>query len=224
MDVTSTTNVTKTMSNSQIASNPNAELTSQDFMKLFITQLQYQDPTKPMDTEKMLQQTSQMTELQTNNELKNDLQKLIDKMDSSAQYSSISMIGKMANNGQNKVSVIDAAHSNQNIPFKLYFKDDFSEANVKILDRNGNIIKTIDVKNGQKGLQDFTWDKKDDNGQPVSDGEYSIQADYTTTNNKKETAKLGYYPITSVQFDNGKTLVKMADNYIPLSSIKEVSE
>jgi flagellar basal-body rod modification protein FlgD len=224
MDVTSTTNVTKTIANNQVASNPNAELKSDDFMKLFITQLQYQDPTKPMDTEKMLQQTSQMTQLQSSNELKDDLQKLIDRMDSNSQYSSISMIGKMANNGQDKLTISNAANSNQDIPFKLYFKDDFNEANVKILDRNGNTIRTIYVKNGQKGVQDFTWDGKDDNGQPVADGEYSIQADYTTTNNKQESTKLGYYPITSVQFDNGKTLVKMADNYIPLSSIKEVSE
>jgi flagellar basal-body rod modification protein FlgD len=224
MDVTSTTNVTKTIANNQVASNPNAELKSDDFMKLFITQLQYQDPTKPMDTEKMLQQTSQMTQLQSSNELKDDLQKLIDRMDSNSQYSSISMIGKMANNGQDKLTISNAANSNQDIPFKLYFKDDFNEANVKILDRNGNTIRTIYVKNGQKGVQDFTWDGKDNNGQPVADGEYSIQADYTTTNNKQESTKLGYYPITSVQFDNGKTLVKMADNYIPLSSIKEVSE
>jgi flagellar basal-body rod modification protein FlgD len=224
MDVTSTTSVTKTISNDQVASNPNAQLTSDDFMQLFIKQLQYQDPTKPMDTEKMLEQTSQMTQLQSNTDLKNDLQKLIDRMDSSAQYSSISMIGKMANNGQNQITVVDAKNSTQNIPFKLYFKDDFTEANVKILDRNGNIVKNVDVKNGQKGLQDFTWDGKDNNNQPVDDGEYSIVADYTTTNNTQETTKLGYYPITSVQFDNGKTLVKMADNYIPLSSIKEVSE
>jgi len=224
MDVASTTNVTKTISNDQVASNPNAQLTSDDFMKLFIKQLQYQDPTKPMDTDKMLEQTSQMTQLQSNTDLKNDLKKLIDRMDSNSQYSSIAMIGKMANNGQNHLTVVDAKNSNQKIPFKLYFKDDFTEAKVKILDRNGNTVKSIEVKNGQKGLQNFSWDKKDNNNQPVEDGEYSIVADYTTTNDKQESTKLGYYPITSVQFDNGKTLVKMADNYIPLSSIKEVSE
>jgi flagellar basal-body rod modification protein FlgD len=223
MDVTSTTSVTKTISNSQVASNPSAALTSQDFMKLFIEQLKYQDPTKPMDTAEMLKETSQMTQLQSSNELKDDLKKLMDRMDSSAQYSSISMIGKLANNGQNKLTVADAANSGD-IPFKLYFKDDYVDATIKILDRNGDVVRTIDVKNGQKGVQDFKWDKKDDNGQPVEDGEYSIQADYTTKNHKQETTKLGYYPITSVKFDNGKTMVKMADNYIPLSLIKEVSE
>jgi len=224
MDVTSTTNVTKTLATDKVASNPNAQLTSKDFMKLFITQLQYQDPTKPMDTDKMLQETSQMTQLQSNTDLKNDLQKLLNKMESNSQYSSISMIGKMANDGQNSVNVADAKNLKQNIPFKLYFKDNYLEANVKILDKNGNTIKTMQVKDGSKGIQNFTWDGKDNNGQPVSDGAYSIVADYTTKNNQQESTKLGYYPITSVQFNNGKTLVKMADTYIPLSSIKEVSE
>jgi flagellar basal-body rod modification protein FlgD len=224
MDVTSTTSVTKTISKDQVASNPNAELTSDDFMKLFIKQLQYQDPTKPMDTAEMLKQTSQMTQLQSSNELKDDLKKLMDRLDSSAQYSSISMIGKIANNGQDKLTVTDAKDSNEDISFKLYFKDDYKDATIKILDKNGDIVRKIDVKNGQKGVQDFSWDQKDDNNQPVEDGEYSIIADYTTTDNKQESTKLGYYPITSVQFDKGKALVKMADSYIPLSSIKEVLE
>jgi flagellar basal-body rod modification protein FlgD len=224
MDVTSTTSVTKTISKDQVVSNPNAELTSDDFMKLFIKQLQYQDPTKPMDTAEMLKQTSQMTQLQSSNELKDDLKKLMDRLDSSAQYSSISMIGKIANNGQDKLTVTDAKDSNEDISFKLYFKDDYKDATIKILDKNGDIVRKIDVKNGQKGVQDFSWDQKDDNNQPVEDGEYSIVADYTTTDNKQESTKLGYYPITSVQFDNGKTLVKIANNYIPLSDIKEVLE
>jgi len=223
MDVTSTTSVTRTISNDQVVSNPNAQLTSEDFMKLFITQLQYQDPTKPMDTDKMLQETSQMTQLQSNTELRDDLKKLIDRMDSSAQYSAINMIGKMADSGNDKLIVSDTKNNND-FPFKLYFKDDFKEATIKILDKNGDTIKTITLNNGNKGVQEFKWDGKNDNGQPVSDGEYSIVADYTTVNNKSETSKLGIYPITSVQFDNGKTLVKMAGNYIPLTSIKEVSE
>jgi len=224
MDVTSTTQVTKTISSDKVATNPNAELTSDDFMKLFITQLQYQDPTKPMDTDKMLQETSQMTQLQSNNELRDDLKKLIDRMNSSAQYSAVNMIGKMANTGNDKIVVADAKNSNSDASFSLYFNDDFKNATIKILDKNGDIVRTISVQNGSKGVQKFNWDKKDDNNQPVSDGEYTIEANYTTTDNKIETTKYGIYPITSVQFDNGKALVKMGGKYIPLSSLKEVSE
>ncbi|HUH42926.1 MAG TPA: flagellar hook capping FlgD N-terminal domain-containing protein, partial [Sulfurimonas sp.] len=35
-----------------------------DFMKLLLVELQYQDPTEPMDTEKILTQTSQLAPLE----------------------------------------------------------------------------------------------------------------------------------------------------------------
>jgi flagellar basal-body rod modification protein FlgD len=40
-------------------------LTTDDFMKLFLAQLQNQDPTKPMDDQAMLGELAQMTEIQT---------------------------------------------------------------------------------------------------------------------------------------------------------------
>jgi flagellar basal-body rod modification protein FlgD len=40
-------------------------LSTDDFMKLFLAQLQNQDPTKPMDDSQMLDQLAQMTQVQT---------------------------------------------------------------------------------------------------------------------------------------------------------------
>jgi flagellar basal-body rod modification protein FlgD len=40
-------------------------LSSDDFMKLFLAQLQNQDPTKPMDDSQMLSELSQMTQVST---------------------------------------------------------------------------------------------------------------------------------------------------------------
>lgn len=40
-------------------------LTTDDFMKLFLAQLQNQDPTKPVDDQQMLSQLSQMSQIQT---------------------------------------------------------------------------------------------------------------------------------------------------------------
>ena len=45
--------------------NPHAQLDKDAFMKLLLTELQYQDPTSPMDSEKMLTQTSQLATLET---------------------------------------------------------------------------------------------------------------------------------------------------------------
>jgi len=221
MDVTSTTQVTHTKG-SDFVYNPDSQLTSDDFLQLFMTQLQYQDPTAPMETKDMLEQTSQLTQLQTNQDLKDSLNKLMKQMSSSTQYSAVSMIGKMANTGANGFAITDAANLKNDVPFDLYFNDDYLDATIQIKDKNGDIVRSFNMENGQKGLASFTWDGKDDNGNPVADGEYYVTADYTTTNHESKTTMLGVYPIESVRFDDGKAELKVDNKYIPLDSIKEV--
>jgi len=221
MDVTSTTSVTHT-TGSDFTYNPDSQLTSDDFLKLFMTQMKYQDPTSPMETKDMLEQTSQLTQLQTNQDLKKALDKLTTSLGSSSQYDAVNLIGKMADTGANGFAVTDAAHLTSDIPFDLYFNDDYLDATVKIEDKNGNVVKSFDMNNGQKGIQNFSWDGKDDNGNPVSDGEYYIKADYTTTSHKSETTRLGVYPVESVKFDNGKALASVDNKYIDVDKIKEV--
>jgi len=221
MDVTSTTQVTST-SSSDFAYNPDSQLTSDDFLQLFMTQLQYQDPTDPMDTNEMLEQTSQLTQLQTNQDLKDALNQLTAQMGASTQYSAVDMIGKMADTGANGFAITDAANLQSDIPFDLYFNDDYLSATVNITDKNGDIVKSFSMENGTKGLTSFTWDGKDNNGNPVADGEYYVTADYTTTDNESKTTMLGVYPVESVRFDDGKAELKVDNQYIPLDSIKEI--
>ena len=224
MDVSSAIpSVSKTTS-SDFVSNPDAELKSDDFMKLFLTELQYQDPTSPMETSDMLNQTSQLTQLQTNQDLSKSLNQLTTNMNQSTQFSSISMIGKIANTGNDGFQVTDAKNLTKDIPFDLYFKDNYIDATLKISDVNGNVVRQIDLDSADGGVKNFRWDGKDDNGNPVNDGVYAVTADYTTQNDEKLTTKMGIYPINSVRFENSEAYVKLGDNYLPLSSIKEISE
>jgi flagellar basal-body rod modification protein FlgD len=68
-----------------------AGMTSEDFMKLLITQLQNQDPSNPMDSDQLLNQVSQMRSLQASLELETAMKGLT----LSQQLSSASnLIGK----------------------------------------------------------------------------------------------------------------------------------
>jgi flagellar basal-body rod modification protein FlgD len=75
---------TSTLLNSSAASNSSspatssnptgfAALTSQDFLKMLITELKNQDPTQPVSNSELLQQLSQMQALQSNVELNSTL-------------------------------------------------------------------------------------------------------------------------------------------------------
>jgi flagellar basal-body rod modification protein FlgD len=76
MDVSS---VTASVANSSTQSQTSTFLTGDDFMKVLLTQLQYQDPLKPMDNQQMVEQMSTIRQLEMNTNLSQKLEQLTDQ-------------------------------------------------------------------------------------------------------------------------------------------------
>jgi len=72
--------------------NPTSNLNLQDFMKILLTQLTYQDPLKPMDNEQFMSQIAQFTTLEQSQQLNDKIDKLL-AIQSATQ--SIGLIGKV---------------------------------------------------------------------------------------------------------------------------------
>ncbi|QOP44807.1 FlgD immunoglobulin-like domain containing protein [Sulfurimonas paralvinellae] len=194
------------------------KLGKDDFMKLLLVQLQYQDPTEPMDTEKILTQTSQLATLEASDNTKSALEKLAASLGTAQQFSTIAAIGKTADLGSDSIAHDKGSSST----FEVYFPNDVQNGSVEIKDNNGNLVKTLDVGTNPKGVYQFTWDGSDNANGSVESGIYHVSATYEDSNNNVQNTRLGAYPIESVRFDSGKTLVKLGSNYVPLDSVKEV--
>jgi flagellar basal-body rod modification protein FlgD len=193
-------------------------LDKDDFMTLLLVELQNQDPTEPMDSEKILSQTSQLATLEASENTNKALADLAASLGNSQQFSTISAIGKTADIGSNAIVLDEGSDTT----FEIYFPDDVEQGNVEILDVNGNILKTLDVGTNPKGVYQFTWDGTDTSGNAVESGMYYATASYTNPSGTALTTRVGAYPIESVRFDAGKTLLKVGSNYVPLENIKEV--
>lgn len=87
-----------------------AELDPQAFLKLLVAQLQYQDPTKPVDTASFMNQTATLSQVQTMSSMSSTLTAL-----ASAQQvqAATSMIGKqityLDDSGMKLTGTVDAA-------------------------------------------------------------------------------------------------------------------
>ena len=194
------------------------KLGKDDFMKLLLVQLQYQDPTEPMDTEKILTQTSQLATLEASDNTKNALEKLAESLGTAQQFTTIAAIGKTADLGSDSIAHDKGTSST----FEVYFPNDIQQGSVEIKDGNGNIVKTLDVGTNPAGVYQFSWDGTDNGGGGVESGIYHVSATYEDSNNISRTTRLGAYPIESVRFDNDQTLVKLGSSYVPLENVKEV--
>jgi len=198
--------------------NPNSILGKDDFLKLLLLELKYQDPTAPMDSEKILTQTSQLATLESTEKTNKALETLAASLSASMQYSGIAAIGKIADTGSNAVIL----EKGKEVDFELYYPDDVKTGEINILDKNGKILKTMDVGATNAGVAKFTWDGKNNNGVELDEGIYYVESTYTKTDGTSATARVGLYPIESIKFDSGKTYAKLGSSYVDFSTIKEV--
>ncbi len=200
------------------AVNPNGILGKDDFLKLLLLELKYQDPTSPMDSEKILTQTSQLAALESSENTNKSLATLSASLAASMQYSTISAIGKIADTGSNAVVFEQGSATN----FEVYYPTNAISGSVNVLDVNGSIVKTIPLDPLTKGVQPFSWNGTNDKGDTVDTGTYYIESNYVDDNFQSRQVRLGTYPITSVRFDKGVASVKIGSNYVPFDSIKEI--
>jgi len=193
-------------------------LDKDSFLKLMLVSLKHQDPSEPMDTEKILSQTSQLATLESSTNTNKALEKLTSSLGNSQQYATISAIGKIADLGSDMISNTQGSSTS----FEVFFPKDVKSGTIEITDNNEKVIKTIELSESDKGVQTFNWDGKNTSNNFAETGLYHIKAKYKDQNDENQTTKLGAYPIESIKFEGSNTLVKIGSNYVPLSKIKEV--
>lgn len=194
------------------------ELNKDDFLKLLLVELQHQDPTEPMDSDKILSQTSQLATLESAKNTNDSLEALAKSLKSTQQFSTISAIGKMADVGSDTIGHDEGSVSS----FELYFPKEVASGSIEILDNDGEVVSTMELEAQSAGVHKFDWDGKLSNGDIAQSAMYHIRANYNNPDGDSLTTKMGTYPIESVKFDNGNTLVKLGSNYVPLTNVKEI--
>lgn len=229
---TSTASDTSSTSSSGLTSNPNATLDKDAFLKLLLIELQHQDPTDPMDSDKMLTQTSQLSALEMQQNTNTTMQKMVETMQllsnsfsTSMSTSAIGAIGKMATVSDNKIKLTG---SDEIIALKMYLPEDSDENGVtlEVYDSNNKLV--FSEKSGEqsvsKGLFTMEWPGRNNDGVYAGDGEYTVKMVYNNKNGEKITANYGTYPIEGIVFKEGIAYAKMAGQEVPFDAISEITD
>ncbi len=193
-------------------------LDKDDFMTLLLIQLQNQDPTEPMDSAKILDQTSQLATLEASENTNKALADLAASLGSSQQFSTIAAIGKTADLGSNAIGYDEGSVSS----FEVYFPESIASGNLEILDSAGNIVSTMEIEPNPSGVYQFDWDGTLSDGSVAESGVYYVTATYNDESGTAQTTRMGAYPIESVRFEGSDTLVKVGSTYVNINDIAEI--
>lgn len=198
--------------------NPKGELGKDQFLKLLLVELKHQDPTAPVETDKILSQTSQLAALEASTNTNKELQSLSGALQASMRFSTVGSIGKVANIGNDEVLLSENGTAN----FELYLPTGAKSGSIDISDNLGNLVRSISITDAKKGVSQFTWDGEDDKGSRSEEGSYHVSATYVDAKGKSGASSVGTYPISSIKFDEGKTMMKLGSQYVPYKMLKEI--
>lgn len=199
--------------------NPNAELKQEDFLALLLTELQYQDPTEPMDSQKMLEQTSMLSQLSMQQKTNDVMQKLASQMESAFSMSAMNALGSYATIS-NSVTKDDATKS---LGLPVNFPEDIAGATIEIKNNAGTVVRNIELDAMTKGAATIEWDLLNNNKNSVDNGTYTYSVNYTTKDGRQMEMQNTNYIVESVRFQNGEAEFKVAGNYIKANRISEFS-
>jgi flagellar basal-body rod modification protein FlgD len=204
------------------ATNPKSVLGKDDFMMLLLTELQYQDPTDPMDSDKILNQTSQLAQLESQDKTNKALEELAASFKNSKNFSAVSAIGKMARLESSLSLKTQEDGSPSPVNFNLNFDEDIKSGTINIYTEEGALVKSMSLDEDTAGQHSFNWDGKTNAGTDAAAGKYYIKATYQNEDGLTLDAKAGSYKIESVKFEDEKTFVKLNGSFIDFSQVSEI--
>lgn len=196
-----------------------------EFLKLLVAQMRYQDPLNPLSGTDFTAQLAQFSSL---DELRNISQRLQESIETDLLMAravnntmAASLIGKRVRamvdfvhfDGKNETSLV------VNVPQSV------SSLTVEILTDTGQILKTFQSYNLSPGDHRFSWNGRDNRGNVVPPGNYTLRVKATGMNGEGVSAlPIFEGVIGGVRFIEGNPVLICGDQAIPFGSVLEISE
>ncbi len=196
-----------------------------DFLQLLVTKLENQDPMNPASDEQFIADLAQFSSLEQMNNIADGISK-------SNQWDYLSM--QSLNNvmasgliGKEVKSEYKGVYVGQTDPATINFTLDSpaQEVDFTVRDSNGTVVANLTDKSPSVGVNSFKWDGKDDQGNRVAEGYYTIEATAKTAAGTTITPSLSVVGIVqSVIYRDGSAYLKVNGTEIALGDITSVGE
>ena len=159
--------------NSYTTSISNDKLTNDDFLRLMLEEMKMQDPTKPMDSTKLMDSQLQMSTIETNQAMASSMEALTKTYGTSSLTNAVGLMGKHIENGEVYQTVDDQGNVIDSNRAKSFIVD-------SIESRDGNVYVNAREMTGFEHDIHMLGEADEDGNIPY------IQLKYDTNGNIKD--------------------------------------
>ncbi|KJK26099.1 flagellar hook assembly protein FlgD [Cupriavidus sp. 2MCAB6] len=179
-----------------------------NFLKMLVTQMNNQDPLNPMDNSQLTTQLAQISTVSGMQTMNATLNTLLGQVSASRAMDSAALIGKTVMVPGSATSVAGGVPGKIGVDLPATA----DAVTVQVLDKDGNTVRTIDMKGQVAGVHDIAWDGKNDAGVAVADGDYSFKVTATANGKDVTPVALVYGKVNSISGDSTGVLVDIGND------------
>jgi flagellar basal-body rod modification protein FlgD len=185
------------------AKSPRKELGQEEFLRLMTTQLQNQDPMKPMESGEFLTQIAQFSTVEGIGDLNDSFASLSESLVSNQALQAANLVGRevLAPTGLAALSEGGSIRGTAELPAAS------NEVAVKIYDQSGQLLRTLELGPQASGPVSFQWDGVRDDGTFASPGTYFVSAEATVDGQTEAVETLLASQVRSVTLSNSGGLL-----------------
>ena len=191
-----------------------------DFLKMLTMQLKYQDPLNPMSNDQFAAQLAQYSQLETLNNINENIQTEILMAQSMNNSFMVNMIGKDVKSYGN---MINLGEGGATIDFELY--GDAASIKVKIMDDTGKEVAVVNSNSMRTGDRRVTWDGMTSEGIKAPQGTYYFKVEALSNQGTTiMTEPMSNGVVTGITYQGGAPFLIVNGNYVSLGDIVSVNQ
>ncbi len=190
------------------------------FLKMLLAQLQNQDPTNPLQSHEMAAQLAQFTSLEKLANIDEGISKLASAQQPDRNMDSLNLIGKAVAGDS---AMIFRSEQGQSHPIRYDLAASAASAEIKILDKDGEVVRTMVFTNQREGRNQVTWNGLADDGSVARPGEYRAEVQAKASNGAGVHASTRFEGvITGVNFTPQGPVMMVGEQQIRMADIQSI--
>jgi len=200
-------------------SKKSAILAKDQFLKILVAQMKYQDPMNPVKGTDFTNQLAQFSSLEQLIQVNDNLGSVRTGQEQLGQLAMTNFLGKNVLSEGSGITVTNGTPTTARYEVLGYAES----GSLTVFDETGAIVWITDLGRKAPGRYDVSWDGKDMQGNSVPDGEYRFQTDFY--DEKDDYVPSQNYQTGTVQrvtFDDGGASFDLGNTKVPVESVIEV--
>jgi len=188
------------------------------FLTLLVAQIKNQDPLKPMETTEFTSQLAQFSSLEQQFDMNKSLMEIKESLAVRENGNILDFIGKTVKTGDNSIFINDGDAS-----AGVFNLQDRADVVISVYDEAGLEVGRIYEGWKDAGEHDFVWDGRADNGDKLSDGFYTYQAD--ARDEKGYSVPCDTYfagKVTGVTYETGDPYLMIGNKLVVPEDVVEI--